>query len=121
MIWHFFYCQENQSSPLQWGHCCCNNRVFIGRCGVLTPCHTHPIVSYLLTADRAVCRLKLPLCGRQLTHLLSESSISSCNFFSASGSFAWLICWALHSIIRRTKRDNLILVLNRPIIPKNNQ
>jgi hypothetical protein len=33
----------------------------------------------------------------------------------------WLICWAEDSIIRRTKTDNLILVLNRPIIPENNQ
>ena len=29
--------------------------------------------------------------------------------------------WTEDSIMRRTKRGNLILVLNRPIIPKNNQ
>jgi hypothetical protein len=38
-----------------------------------------------------------------------------------TGSFASFICWTEDFIIGRTKRDNLILVLNRPIITKNNQ
>jgi hypothetical protein len=40
---------------------------------------------------------------------------------SASRSFAWLQPLAEDWITRRTKQDNLILVLNRPIIPNNHQ
>jgi hypothetical protein len=52
---------------------------------------------------------------------LSERFDLKLQLLSASRSFAWLHPLAEDWITRRTKQDNLILVLNRPIIPKNNQ
>ena len=52
---------------------------------------------------------------------LSERFDLKLQLLSASRSFAWLHPLAEDWITRRTKQDNLILVLNRPIILKNDQ
>jgi len=40
---------------------------------------------------------------------------------SLADASSLICCWAEDSTIRRTKRDNLTLMLNRPIISKNNE
>jgi len=40
---------------------------------------------------------------------------------SLADTSSLICCWAEDSTIRRTKRDNLTLMLNRPIISKNNE
>jgi len=40
---------------------------------------------------------------------------------SLADASSLICCWAEDSTIRRTKRDNLTLMLNRPIISKDNE